>query len=438
MRRLLILLALTLAVLAWYFVVERPREERRRTDWHALHTLPSIDPALVTGIEVARESDTLAFALQETHWVITAPIEDVADQGAVNRILQSLSGAQVERDLGAADDLAQYGLDPPAAVITVSGDDGRMTRVSLGAYTVDHSQVYGLLEGRDGLLLLPTGMRRYALYPLEDYRNKRIANFDISVVTRFTVTSERESMTWFRHRGEWLTVSAGDTVRGDNTTVEAILRRIRGLRAWGFADPREVDELFRASRRRVDIVRAPPHPSIVLRVAGGDSGRAFTRVDGEDRVVQADTSVAAIFRASLSDLRDRRILHFDPVSAARVEITTPDTTATLIRAGARWAWPNPALAPPDERAAASLMRHLVTMRFTHIVRDRPERWEENLTFRVVVSDSDGTLIDEVAGRRATAGATLVTGPRLGLVAEVSKRDIDQLTVIIRGMNSPEP
>ncbi|MCH7549173.1 MAG: hypothetical protein IH969_06525 [Candidatus Krumholzibacteriota bacterium] len=133
-RGLQILFLVAVLLLVYFFTVERPRENARRDARDSQNMLAVIDPDSVARVTVERPSNTISFQMRGTHWIVTAPITDKADQASINRIFLAVSGARIFRDLGPSTDLARYGLLAPQAALDV--EDAAGNPVSLATVTI--------------------------------------------------------------------------------------------------------------------------------------------------------------------------------------------------------------------------------------------------------------------------------------------------------------
>ncbi|MDH3198264.1 MAG: DUF4340 domain-containing protein [Candidatus Krumholzibacteria bacterium] len=429
----ILLVALALAAVYWF--VERPRQERDERRERAASRLAPFAIEDASALSIARGDTSLAFVRRGTRWDMTAPLEDVADEGAVGTFLGALAGAEVDRDLGAQTDRAPYGLSPPEMIVVVLDARGdTLAHLDLGRTTVDHALAYARRAGSPDILLVPTAVRRFAALAVEDYRSKRALAFDLSVVRAFAVAAPGRRMCWWRDGSDgWSGASGADTVAGDPRAVEAVLRRLRGLRAARFIDPPAADALMARARHGVDIEKQSPHPAIHLDVLLTDSASAFARVAGETRAVEIDSSVAEGFRQSLASLRERRLLRFDVAAVRRLEIVTPDTSATLVRTGNDWFPPNPGLGRVHAERVRSLMDAALTLRFDRILGVAPADVAPapEVAFVLVVRGDGGTLLDEMTCRRSGPSRYRASSLSSGLSGEIDAARLEALASAAR-------
>lgn len=399
-RGTLLLFLIALALGAWYMLVELPRGD----DSAPRRLLPALEPDAVERVTIDRGDTTLALERAGTHWEMLRPVHDLADANAVMRLLAAAADADIARDIGPQDDPVPYGLDRPVTIRFGRGTAADTLR--LGGYTVDRGYVYATRGGERAILLVPTALHRYASAAVEDFRFPRVATFDVSRVDSFRVRAPDRTMSWHRRAAGWFTVTGDDTIRGDPAAVEGILRRLRALRVVSFPP----DSVAAAgAERAVTVYRAPPGPPQRFGVIPRGSTCIVT-VEPEARVVRVDSTIMEAFDLGVEDLRDRRLLHFDPAAAARIELTAPEGIITLVRADGDWRPPNPAMGAVDGARVHAALRAAAALEFDRVRSESPPRIDAP-TFRFALFDADGTLIDELLARYRPGDDTAVATSR---------------------------
>jgi hypothetical protein len=389
-----LLVAAALAVAA-FVLVELPR--RRAEDRAAREgsRLADLDPARVDAVTIERPADTLSFALRATHWEMTAPVADLAEPSSVLSLLHAIETATAGRRLGPALNGSRFGLDPPAASIALAAAADTLLRLELGGYTVDRAWVYGRVASGE-VLLVPTDLLRASTLPADEYRNRHVVVFDRAVVREFRVRAAGASMRWTRGRAPaWFTVLGRDTVPGDSVAVEAMLRRLRGLRVRAFAAAADTAGAFRDPAGVVALVKAGDAPTVTLRFARRPDGAWWARNDAETRVVEVEGGVDDLLAQTTTSLRDRRLLHFSPAQSSRIEFASPDTAGVLVRAGGAWARANPALGPVDAERAADFIRALRALQWVEVAPPGERVPPVRPAFSLVVYGSGDTIIAEL-------------------------------------------
>lgn len=401
-RRLVVLFLLAALAVGAFLALELPRRRAEVRDRSAAAQLFAFDPGTVDAIELERADGPVRFALAGTHWTMTAPLADDAEAGTVAPIVSALASARIVRDLGRAERPERFGLTHPTTTIRLLAAGDTVAVLELGDHAVDRSAVYARRPGGP-VLLVPTSIHRAVTLPLDDYRNRRVLVFDLAAVHAFTIASRLTGEShWTRAGGErWFTVIAGDTVRGDSVAVPAVLRRLRGMRVRTFAGA----DTTAAPLLGVTLHKLDGSSQAVRFFLGGDS-LWVARVRGNPRTVLVADDPTDIAHAAVATLRDRRLLHFDPAAARRITVATPDTSAVLVRAGDRWALPNPALGVVDREHAADFVRALRTLRYARLRADAPDP-RAAAVFSLVIYDGGDTILDALYCAPAPAGAAWI-------------------------------
>ncbi|KNY29145.1 DUF4340 domain-containing protein [Pseudobacteroides cellulosolvens] len=123
-------------------------------------------------------------------WYLTEPLEGVANSGKLQPCLDglpNLSATSIEEDK--PKDLAEFGLDKPAYVMTLDTKQGTQ-KLYLGSEVIKGQEIYGKLEGNDTIFVLPLGSLDYLDMPLKDLVEGLIYAPDIYDVTEFTLDME--------------------------------------------------------------------------------------------------------------------------------------------------------------------------------------------------------------------------------------------------------
>ncbi len=433
-----VLFVVALAAVVAFAWLELPRRRAAQLDDDARRLFPPFASA-IDGIHIERAGESLRFEIVRAHWQMTAPVRDAAEYSRLATLVDAIERAEIERHLGAAEDPSRFGLAPPVAVVTLIAAGDTLARIALGAHTVDGAFAYARRPDGD-VVLVPPAIVAAVTLPIAEYRDQNLVRFDLDQAHAFTVRREGHPTVRWNRRGaeDWFTVVDGDTVAGDSVDVLSHLRRFRGMRVRAFVDPADTTGAFDRLAGSVTVHTREPAFDLTMRFVARPGGVYWCRVDGASRVVDVEGDVPAALDASLGNLRDRRLLHFAPLRARRLEVVTPDTSAVLMRAGDAWAIPNPALGRIDPRRAADLVRALRSLRYRRVV-DAPPRTVEPAVITLVVAADGDTILDELRARpRDGSGDTtwIATSRSTRVVTEVSAPDIGAIVDRLRRLRTP--
>ena len=400
----LILLAVGIAAALFFLVVERPREAGRDENTSLEGRLTGVLPDDVDTMTIERPDMTIAARRHGERWAIVSPVEDAADDAALNTLLRSVCDAAVERRIDVGEGgLAEYGLEPPSAVIHLGTEDGlSLLELSLGEHNVTKSHCYATVGSGREVILVPAGIRRYALRTLFEFRERRILDAALEGVQGVEIASPRVSMAWrLDRRKGWFTVDNGDTVPGDTAAIEAVVRELRGLRALDItidgAEKRA--EYLSPPAGSITLGLAPGAGTIQIRFGGRRGDRCYAECSADGRVSLLGAAVLDLLDRTVNDLRDRRLLHYDENGLANLTLETVGKTVTILISGTGWTYSNPGFGEIDEESAAGLLTRIKELKFEKVIDDKiPAPGNHGFNqpfFRLVLLGDGGAVIDEL-------------------------------------------
>src|SRR5262245_30107424 len=172
---LILLLIAAVAGMAAYFIEGKSGKSR---DEEPDKTKPSafkFNREDVAGITLHRGGQTINLENQNKKWVITQPVNTVADESAVNSLVGDLVSARVERDFApAGGDWKQYGLSEPAVKLEVKLKNGETHRVELGSKDEISLAAYAKVDGSQKVALVPVNLLNDSDKSLSDLRDRLV------------------------------------------------------------------------------------------------------------------------------------------------------------------------------------------------------------------------------------------------------------------------
>jgi hypothetical protein len=386
-----ILLAVALLAAGAYLLFERPRERAQDRNQAASDKLTSFDAASIDSIAIERPQDTLVFERADSLWRMVAPVSDSAEPGAIGTLLHALSTADIAP--GAESDLAPYGPTPSSRLRRASSCCG-----SQSARTVDNAWLRTLHRG--DVLLVPTDVHQSSTMPWTSTATTRP---DSERCDRNTVSTEL-SMSWTRRGTTWYALAGRDTVAGDSVAVLSPLHRLRGLRAahvlQGDAAPTPPAD----SVRTMTVWIGPAHPTEITFTHSATGWNALVGT----RNMAVNDDLSDLFAHTTTELRDRRLLQFDPAVTERIVVVAP-ATGGEIPCRRTWSFPNPALGRVDPGRAADFVRALRGLKWSEPGGEAAQTGAHFL-FRIEISGAGGKMIDVLTAGPYDAATCWVASP----------------------------
>jgi hypothetical protein len=188
--------------------------------------------------------------------------------------------------------------------------------------------------------------------------------------------SEAPEIQLERRDGRWRIVApiefAADTFAADG--VASAITQLMSESA--IEDPRPLD-VYGLTAEGAEVRFAVGDLEKVLRIGGETpvGSNSYVSVEGDDRVFTVASYQLSPFKNELEDLRDKRILNFDPVAVRRIDVSWPGMRIVAERSDAGWQMVEPVRAPADRGTVDALLSSLSVLRAAAFV-DEPGSDEE--------------------------------------------------------------
>ncbi len=328
----------------------------------------TVEATEVTEAKLTRGSETVRLKREGDAWQLLEPVRARGDRGRIDETLVTLTTARIDREIaGAPAQVAEFGLDTPAAEVTLTLKDGRRLGLALGGKSPTGSWVYAREAQKPAVFVLAEGVLRDATRPLADFRDKTLLAFDQKSVSSFTVATRDETLAVEQTDGKWkLTRPA--VLPADAETVGEFLEKLQTQR---------VKEFVAESPKTL----APYGLDRPVRVAiqtGRDKDRAtkeilFGRVDrakqgvyamrpGETSVLLLPEQAWTIVPKNVAVLRNKVLVEFERDKVTRLDLESPRGTLALAREGNRWRITAPEALPADQVEAGAILFKLRELR----------------------------------------------------------------------------
>ena len=153
-------IALAVFALLFVFAILWPRFSPEKS---ITESTPTVEPpwtfslSELVGIKVENfeKEKTIEFQKDtEGHWMQMMPNEGQADGELVEQTISWLTSPMVDRELSSETDLAQFGLNEPAGIITITLEDGTTNVLQVGDATVIGSMRYVKMPHSSRVLLI--------------------------------------------------------------------------------------------------------------------------------------------------------------------------------------------------------------------------------------------------------------------------------------------
>src|SRR5437667_9691003 len=178
-------LAVMLAARAAFYYGDEVRlgRERETTDGRKGRGF-ALEPADVAELEIKRTDATVKLKREGDGWQILAPVNARGDRGPIDETVTSIVTARMDREIEAdPKSLGDFGLDRPAAEVTLRLKDGKQVGLVLGAKSPTGVWVYAREAGKPAVFVVGDSVLRASTRPAAEFRDKTVLAFEQREVT---------------------------------------------------------------------------------------------------------------------------------------------------------------------------------------------------------------------------------------------------------------
>ncbi|HET7341532.1 MAG TPA: DUF4340 domain-containing protein, partial [Methylomirabilota bacterium] len=228
-------LALLLVVLGGFYYVYEIRLGPGREEAAARKGRVFVaDSKDVTELTVKRGGETVRLKREGDDWQLLEPVRARGSRSAVDETLATILTAKIDREIDPTPKSpADYGLDRPAADVTLTLKDGKTLGLLLGAKNPTGVWVYARERDKPAVFVLGESVLRDATRPVPDFRDRTVVAFDAKDVNGIEVALPEETLAVERRDGGWR-LTRPRALPADADTITEFLDKLAAQRVKEF------------------------------------------------------------------------------------------------------------------------------------------------------------------------------------------------------------
>ena len=351
---IVLLAAIIVGAAAYYFDWKRGQKEAANSSADNTKPAFTLQADDIASLNISFPADPKAQPIHfEKHngvWQITQPLQTSADDASLQGILQQLGSARVaQTEPGTPDRLKVFGLETPDVTLDFQLKNGAKHSLRLGKKDFTGVSVYAIVDRAKDVALLPESLLASADKPLQELRDHSVLHFVAPDMTSFDLKNPSGELAAAKDHDAWK-FTKPSSAPGDLYAIDQLLASIASSRMTTIASETP-DDLAKYGL-------ASPRISLTVTDAKGETATLLVGKKEGDEYFARDTSRPTIFRInqdvykkltqSFSDLRDKKIVHFDPATITHAEIHDASGTILVTRED-ETNWTFDATGQPDEK-----------------------------------------------------------------------------------------
>jgi hypothetical protein len=395
-------LALLLAVLGGFYYLYEVRWGPAREEAAARKgRVFGADTKDVTAVQLKRGDETLRLQRDGENWQMVEPVKARGSRPAVDELLANVLTAKIDREIDPnPKSLADFGLEKPAADITLTLKDGKALGLQLGAKNPTGVWVYGRERDKPAVFVIGESVLRDATKPVADFRDRTILAFDSKDVSGFEVVLPDQTLAVEGEPRSWR-ITRPVALRADHDTVTEFLDRLTGQKVKEFvtdgSSARDPYGLEHPARITVYTGRDKDRVSRTLLLGKVDPAKkaVYATRPGESGVLLLPEEVWNHVPKNVGVLRNKSVVEVDRDKVAKLEIESPKGSVTLSRDNDQWKIVAPQALAADQVEVGAVLTKLSDLRAQGFLSDDASgvaRYLPRPEVRVALTDQAGGTI----------------------------------------------
>jgi hypothetical protein len=362
-------LALLLAILGGFYYLYEVRWGPGREEAAARKgRVFAADTKDVTAVELKRSGEAVKLQREGDAWQLVEPVKARGSRTAVDELLANVLTAKIDREIDAnPKSLTDFGLDKPAAEVSLTLKDGKTLGLLLGAKNPTGVWVYARERDKPAVFVLGESVLRDATKPVADFRDRTILAFDAKEVSGFEIVLPDDTLAVEGEPRAWR-ITRPVALRADNDTVSEFLDRLTGQKVREFVAEapatRAAYGLERPVRITIHTGRDKDRVSRTLLLGKVDAAKkgVYAMRGGEASVLLLPEEVWNQVPKNVGVLRNKSVVQLERDKVARIEIEGPKGTVAAAREGDQWKIVAPQLLAADQIEVGAVLTKLQDLR----------------------------------------------------------------------------
>ncbi len=372
-KRTFVFFVIFLVLCTFFYFYEVKGKEARTAAEEKAKLVLDFDPDTVMSLILEKPDGAIVAEKGPRGWVIQEPVRAPAEEGAIEQMLNALSGLAYERAVGTPEELEPFGLTEPRLKVVLEAGESSLGALLLGAETPDGRDLYVKKASEQAVYSVAKSVKGKIDRSAYDLRGKTILDLPVPEMKTVTVERGELSLIFEKDEDEGWTLTAPEKLRADSGKVTGFLDSIRYGKIKEFVEE-DASDLAKYGLEepvaRVEFAFEDHAKSLVFgNTTEAQEGLVYASREGQRQVLALDAGIFHRLPSGVNDWRDRKLVHFAQADLSGLQIVSPDEEITIERSQDNpdeWfiTEPSEALADADEiNALLSELRNARIERF---------------------------------------------------------------------------
>ena len=343
-------------------------------------------------IRIGKGAETVALRRDNGKWRITAPQPYPADPDAARSLVTSLSSVSAEAVIeDKASDLAQYGLNSPALVVTVLRKDGKTDALQVGDATPTGSGFYARLGGSQRVASVAGYIKEGFDKSLNDLRDKRLLTFDQDKIARIQLQAKGPAVEFGKNNESEWQILQPRPMRADGAQVDSLISKLRDAK-MDLANPDpDAAKKFAAAPKIATATVTDANGSQTLEVHQDKDKTYYAKSSAVDGAYKIAADVGDSLNKGLDDFRNKKLFDFGFSDPGKLDIVNNGSFA-YTKSGDKWMSGAKTMDNASLQSLIDKLRDLTATKFA-------DKSGGDVVFEATVTSNEGKKVEKVIIRK---------------------------------------
>jgi hypothetical protein len=327
----------------------------------------------VKRVEIRGQGVEMTLAKDKDQWKLEKPVAASAENSRVNDLLDKLTSVQArDKDIIDGGDPKSYGLDNPAATVTVEVQPkdaaARTLKFEIGREDGAKKKVYVRTLGRERINAVEDTLAALVRRPALAYRGRKLIDLTSADVARIDIERGKNKFSLEQTNGKWA-LPGPPAVPADGYKVNQLAGDLGRLEAVEFIDanPADLESKYGLGPSGIHVKMTPAKKdqqavSLVIGKPRQDRPEYYARLDSSPAVFTIKKDLRELVDQGALAFRPQELWQLVPSEITEIARDHEGVHERLVKDGDAWRLTEPFYAPVDKAKADNVAGDLATLK----------------------------------------------------------------------------
>lgn len=341
MRKILTLAAFFLGLVAFVYFYQIRGDKKREEAERQQERVFQLERISIDSLRFEYpQRETMVMQRGDRGWRLTEPVSSPAERSTIDFFLDDIENTHIQRRLPAqSEELAEYGLQQPRLVLTVTTSSGDSAVLEVGSEDYSKTSIYARLKDSPEVYLMPKMLMTMASRQPNEWRSKDVFEFEPGQVRKVEVMRSSQSLRFSRSgsQDDWAMESPLQE-KADNIAISGLLATLDRVQVDRYG-PTAASDLKAFGLER-------PSASIRIQEEGLDwkqldtgrseDGKRWVRDRVRDEVYLVEDGLFEKLTQDLWEFRRKDLVELEPDQVASIAYRRSDLSLEVDRSQLNW------------------------------------------------------------------------------------------------------